>query len=168
MKINISGLMSMISEYDKELTTLSYNLKKEVYNVSTQELNGTVTVVEDYKEDFVRDMERLENLVSTLTKLKAILYEKNNSFHLSDGRSIQKAIVDNSNLRFLANTYEAILKYRSSKTRCTEVNNSYFECKDLNFDIKEVRKKLETVKEKIHNTDLEISKLNARVFDIEI
>ena len=36
MKINISGLMSMISEYDKELTTLSYNLKKEVYNVSTQ------------------------------------------------------------------------------------------------------------------------------------
>ena len=44
MKINISGLMSMISEYDKELTTLSYNLKKEVYNVSTQELNGTVTV----------------------------------------------------------------------------------------------------------------------------
>ena len=56
----------MISEYDKELTTLSYNLKKEVYNVSTQELNGTVTVIEDYKEDFVRDLEQLENLVSTL------------------------------------------------------------------------------------------------------
>lgn len=168
MKINIAGLMSMISEYDKEINGLSSSLKKEVYNVSTQELDKTVTVIEDYKDDFVRDMKKLEELTHALTKLKTILYEKNNSFHLSDGRTIQSAIVDNSNLRFLANTYEAILKYRSSKVRCTEVNNSYFECKDVNFDIQEIREKLEKVKEKIHITDLEISKLNARVFDIDI
>lgn len=168
MKINISSLMSMISEYDKEVSLLSVSLKKEVYNVSVQELNGTINVIEDNKEAFVRDMEKFEKMVFKLTKLKTILYEKNNSFHLSDGRTIQSAIVDNSNLRFLVNIYDAILKYKSSKTRCTEVNNSYFECKDVNFDLEEVRKKLEDVKSKIQQTDLEISKLNARVFDIAL
>jgi len=168
MKINISSLMSMISEYDKELSLLSVNLKKGVYNVSVQELDGTVNVIEDNKEAFVNDMKKFEEMVSKLTKLKTILYEKNNSFHLSDGRTIQSAIVDNSNLRFLVNTYDAILKYKSSKTRCTEVNNSYFECKNINFDIEEVRKKLEDAKAKIQETDLEISKLNARIFDIEL
>ena len=74
MKINISGLMSMISEYDKELTTLSYNLKKEVYNVSTQELNGTVTVIEDYKEDFVRDIQKETD--TYLNPEKQINYER--------------------------------------------------------------------------------------------
>lgn len=168
MKINISGLMSMISEYDKQINSLSYNVKKEVYNVSIQELNGTVNMIEENNAEFTRDMKELEETISKLTKLKTILYEKNNSYRLNDGRTIQAAIVDNSNLRFLVNVYNDILKYRSSKTRCTEVNNSYFECKNINFDIQELREKVENIKKQIQETDLEISKLNSQIFEIDI
>lgn len=97
MKINISGLMSLISEYDKKINSLSSDVSRGVYNVSIQELNGTVNVIEDNKEEFTRNLKELEDDVSKLTKLKAILYEKNNSYRLSDGRTIQSAIVDNCN-----------------------------------------------------------------------
>ena len=168
MKINISGLMSMISEYDKQINALSFKIKNEVYSVSIQELNGTVNVIDENKEDFTRNMTELEDKIFKLTQLKTILYKKNNSFHLSDGRTIQSAIVDNSNLSFLENNYDYILNFRSTKTRCTEVNNSYFECKNINFDTEEIRKKLEDIKDKIQQTDLEISKLNSQIFEINI
>ena len=35
------------------------------------------------------------------------------------------------------------------KRRVTEVNNSYFECKSINFDINEIKKKLKEVEDKI-------------------
>ena len=168
MKINISGLLSLINEYDRKINTLSFNVKREVYDVSTQELDGTVNVIEKNKEDFTRDLREFEDAVSKLTRLKTILYEKNNSYHLSDGRTIQSAIVDNCNLRRLENIYTSILDCRSSKTRCSEVNNSYFQCKDINYDALEIRDKLDTIKEKIQSTDLEISKLNSEMFEIDL
>ena len=168
MKINISGLMSLISEYDKKINSLSSDVSRGVYNVSIQELNGTVNVIEDNKEEFTRNLKELEDDVSKLTKLKAILYEKNNSYHLSDGRTIQSAIVDNCNLRYLEKVYDSILKCHSSKTRCSEVNNSYFECKDINFDSLEIKDKVLEIRKKIQETDLEISKLNSQIFEIDL
>ena len=88
MKINISGLMSMISEYDKQINALSFKIKNEVYSVSIQELNGTVNVIDENKENFTRNMTELEDKIFKLTQLKTILYKKNNSFNLSDGRTI--------------------------------------------------------------------------------
>ena len=88
MKINISGLMSMISEYDKQINALSFKIKNEVYSVSIQELNGTVNVIDENKENFTRNMTELEDKIFKLTQLKTILYKKNNSFHLSYGRTI--------------------------------------------------------------------------------
>ena len=167
MKINISGLMSLINEYDRKINTLSFNVKREVYDISTQELDGTVTVIEKNKEDFTRDLREFENAVSKLTRLKTILYEKNNSYHF-DGRTIQSAIVDNCNLRRLESIYTSILENRNSKMRCTEVNNSYFQCKDINYDTLEIRDKLDAIKGKIQTTDLEISKLNSEMFEIDL
>ena len=80
MKINISGLMSMISEYDKQINALSFKIKNEVYSVSIQELNGTVNVIDENKENFTRNMTELEDKIFKLTQLKTILYKKNNSF----------------------------------------------------------------------------------------
>lgn len=95
-----------------------------------------------------------------------MLYEKNNSFKLTDGRTIQQAIVDNTNLRKIKNAYEQLLLSKNSKRRVTEVNNSYFECKSINFDINEIKKKLKEVEDKIQKTDFEISKLNSMEFEI--
>lgn len=63
-------------------------------------------------------------------------------------------------------TYERLLLLKNSKRRVTEVNNSYFECKNINFDSKELRKKLEKLDQDIQKTDFEISKLNSIEFKI--
>ena len=95
-----------------------------------------------------------------------ILYTKNNEFKLSDGRTIQQAIVDNTYLRKLKTTYEQLLVFQNSKKRVTEVNNSYFECKTVNFNSNEIRTKIEKIDNQIQKTDFEISKLNSIEFEI--
>ena len=168
MKINISGLMNMIAEDEKKFNYLSNSLRTKVYSVSIQELNGTINVIEDYKSEFENDLEEYKIYLDRINKFKSVLYEKNNSFKLSDGRTIQTAINDNSNLRKMKLTYDNMLSFRNIKRRVTEVNNSYFECKTVNFDIDEVKNELMVIESKIQNTDFEISKLNSIEFEIDI
>lgn len=99
MKINLSSLMCLIDENERQYSSLFFALKKHVLNTSIQELNGTTNIVEDNKKDFQEELAEVKRLSKEITKLKSILYEKNNSFKLSDGRTIQSAIVENSNLR---------------------------------------------------------------------
>lgn len=87
---------------------------------------------------------------------------------LSDGRSIQTAIVDNTNARKLKNTLETFLSYRNSKKRVTEVNNSYFEVREINFKVEDIKNKIKVLDQTIQNTDFEISKLNSQEFEINI
>lgn len=166
MKTNISALMSLISEEERCLNSRSYTIKGYAINTSVEELDGRINVVEDNKEAFNLDLKEIERSANELSRLKAILYEKNNEFKLNDGRSIQQAIVDNTNLRKLKSTYEQLLLLKNSKKRVTEVNNSYFECKTVNFDSNQLRQNLEKIDNKIQKTDFEISKLNSVEFEI--
>ncbi len=166
MKTNISALMNLISEEEKCINNSIYTIKGLSINTTIEELDGRVNIIEDNKESFDLELKELETKVSELSRLKALLYEKNNSFKLTDGRTIQQAIVDNTNLRKLKNAYEQLLLSKNSKRRVTEVNNSYFECKSINFDTNEIKKKLIEVENKIQKTDFEISKLNSIEFEI--
>lgn len=166
MKTNISALMSLISEEERYLNSRLYTIQKYAINTSVEELDGKINIIEDNKEEFERDLKELERSLSELSKLKTILYEKNNQFKLSDNRNIQQAIVDNNNLRKLKSLYEQLLLLKNTKKRVTEVNNSYFECKTLNFDSKQIRERLEEIEKKIQNTDFEISKLNSIEFEV--
>ena len=168
MKINISGLMNLIAEEERKFNYLSNSLRNKVYSVSIQELNGTVNVIEDYKSEFENDLEEYKIYLDRINKFKSVLYEKNNNFKLSDGRTIQAAIIDNSNLRKMKATYDSLLNFRSIKRRVTEVNNSYFECKTVNFDIDKIKDELKVIESKIQETDFEISKLNSIEFEIDI
>ena len=168
MKINISGLMNLIAEDERKFNYLSNSLRNKVYSVSIQELNGTVNIIEDYKSEFENDLEEYKIYLDRINKFKSVLYEKNNIFKLSDGRTIQEAIIDNSNLRKMKNTYDSLLNFRSIKRRVTEVNNSYFECKTVNFDIDKIKEELKDIDSKIQKTDFEISKLNSIEFEIDI
>ena len=87
-------------------------------------------------------------------------------FKLTDGRTIQEAIVDNANLRSVKTAYEELLNLKNTKKRVTEVNNSYFECKTLNFDMRDLKNKIKLIDEQIQKTDFEISKLNSIEFEI--
>ena len=134
MKTNISALMNLISEVEKNLSSKIYSIEDYALNISIEELDGKVNLVEDNKEIFNLNLKEIEKASKELSKLKSILYEKNNEFKLSDGRTIQQAIVDNTNLRKLKTTYENLLLLKNTKKRVTEVNNSYFESKTLNYD----------------------------------
>ena len=166
MKTNISALMNLISEVEKNLSSKIYSIEDYALNISIEELDGKVNLVEDNKEIFNLNLEEIEKASKELLRLKAILYEKNNEFKLSDGRTIQQAIVDNTNLRKLKTTYENLLLLKNTKKRVTEVNNSYFESKTLNFDQNKLKKRLEEIDSEIQKTDFEISKLNSVEFSI--
>lgn len=166
MKTNISALMNLISEVEKNLNSKIYSIEDYALNISIEELDGKVNLVEDNKEIFNLNLKEIEKASKELSKLKSILYEKNNEFKLSDGRTIQQAIVDNTNLRKLKTTYENLLLLKNTKKRVTEVNNSYFESKTLNFDQNKLKKRLEEIDSEIQKTDFEISKLNSVEFSI--
>lgn len=168
MKINLSSLMCLIDENEKQYSSLFFALKKHVLNTSIQELNGTTNIVEDNKKDFQEELAEVERLSEEITKLKSILYEKNNSFKLSDGRTIQSAIVENSNLRKLKDNLQTLLNYRNLKQRVTEVNNSYFQIQEINYNQEEIKSQIQQLDLKIRNTDFEISKLNSIEFDIDL
>ncbi len=166
MKTNISALMNLISEEERSLNNISYTIKGYAINTSVEELDGRINIIEDNKESFDLDLKEIERMTKELSNLKRALYEKNNQFKLSDGRSIQQAIVDNTNLRKIKLTFEQLLMQKNTKRRVTEVNNSYFECKTVNFDSKQLRKRLEEIDNEIQKTDFEISKLNSVEFEI--
>ena len=168
MKINLSSLMCLIDENEKQYSSLLFSLKKHVLNTSIQELDGTTNIVEDNKKDFDEELCKVNKLSNKITKLKTILYEKNNSFKLTDGRTIQSAIVENSNLRKLKDNLQTLLNYRNLKQRVTEVNNSYFQIQEINYNQEEIKSQIQQLEEKIINTDFQISKLNSIEFEINL
>ena len=168
MKTNLSNLMNIVIEEERKFSSYGYSLKEYVYNTSTQELDGTINVIEDYKDDFQKDFQDYKNTQEKITKIKSIIYQKNNTFKLPDGRTIQEALVDNTNLRKMKSLYSYLISQKNIKKRVTEVNNSYFECKTINFDINKIREEYEILEKKIQDTDFEISKLNSIEFEAEL
>ncbi len=167
MKTNISGLMSLIKDLETNLDNLELQIINHAQNKKIIELNKVENVIEDYHKDYDEEVKEYEDTINRISYLKRVLYEKNNSFKLNDGRSIQEAIVDNTNLRKLKNLYNTLLEKRNSKVRVTEVNNSYFEETIVNFDVDELKKKKQDLENKIYETDFEISKLNSIEFEID-
>ena len=168
MKTNISGLMSIIADEERKFKTLSTYLQTHIYSIKIQELDGTTNIIEDYKIEFENALDEYKKIITKISKLKSVLYEKNNSFKLSDGRTIQEAIIDNTNLRKMKSSYDLLLNFRDVKKRVTEVNNSYFEVKTVNFDIDKIKQESDELENIIQKTDFEISKLNSIEFTIDI
>ena len=164
MKTNISELMNIIADEEKKFVNITSYIEERIFNETIIELDGRVNVIKDYKKDFEEAMKEQEDILKKISKLKATLYEKNNSFKLSDGRTI----IDNTYLRRLKSSYDNMLKYKDSKKRITEVNNSYFDCYEVNYDSDEIRKKSKELEKQIQRTDFEISKLNSIEFEISL
>ena len=168
MKTNITQLMNLIAEYERQLQDSSYSIRGHVINTSIIELDGKENIFEDNKEVFNDELTMIEELSYKISLLKGVLYDKNNTFKLSDGRTIQTAIVENNNLRKLKSIYESIIIYRNSKKRVSEINFPYFECKVVNYDLKDIKSKIDEIDSKLQQTDFEISKLNCLEFEISL
>jgi len=167
MKTNIAGLMSMIKDYEEKLILLGNEIDLHATNKVAQELSGKENILEDYKDDFNKELTLYEEIIKRITYLKKVLYEKNNEFKLSDGRSIQEALVCNANLHKLKSVYDNLLTKKNSKVRITEVNNSYFEACEVNFDVLDIKEKQKKVEDEIYYIDFEVSKLNSIEFTID-
>lgn len=168
MKTNISGIMLMISDLSKKVGVLEGSLKSHLYTTSIQELSGNVTIMEDNQQYFESELKEYQECFDKITKLKSILYQKNNELKLSDGTSIQEAIVKNANARRLKAMYDYFISFKNTKSRETEVNNSYFECKNVNYDEETLKKEISRLEKEIQDTDFEISKLNSIEFEISL
>ncbi len=166
MRLNLTTLMNKINEEENNVNTLMANIRLHLFSTSIKELDVKETILEDYKDDLTVELKNLKDTYAFLTKLKRIQFEKNNYYKLEDGRTIQQAISDNNYLRKLKNFYSSIVNNRSTKTRVTEVNNSYFECHNLNYDIKELQEEIDKITKNIETTDFEISKLNSIEFEV--
>ena len=91
MKTNIQALMNLISEEERYLNNRTYTIKTYALNTTVEELDGRVNIIEDNKEAFDLDFEALETSVKKLSKLKSVLYQKNNEF-IVYGQSIVKKL----------------------------------------------------------------------------
>ena len=96
MKLNLTTLMNKINEEEENFNTLMSNIRLHIYSTLIKELDGSETILEDYKDDFTEELRNLKNTYELLTKLKKIQFEKNNTYKLNDGRTIQQAISDNN------------------------------------------------------------------------
>lgn len=165
MKTNLVDLMSKVSQLESEFTELSYELQTQSMNVTVIELDGQSQDLEFYpyfKDDFNRYIE----LGNEITKLKGIIFERNNSLKLKNGNTIQKTIAEIQNKRKVLNLVKRLAKQNPSKKRTSETNNSYFTSRELAYDkdmMVDLQNKLTT---EIQDLELEISQLNAETFEI--
>lgn len=168
MKTNISNLMNIVSENERKLNELSNQLQGHVYTTIAKELDGRENIIEDFEIDFAEEYSEYMNCSSKIETIKKIIYQKNNELKLPDGATIQDALTTLNLLRKKQDLFTRLLWYKNTNRRITEVNNSYFECKKLNFKPEDIKSELEQIEEKIQNIEFEISKLNSIEFEIEL
>ena len=165
MKTNLVDLMSKVSQLESEFTELSYELQNQSMNVTVIELDGQSQDLELYPY-FKDDFDRYIELGNEITKLKGIIFERNNSLKLKNGNTIQKTIAEIQNKRKVLNLVKRLAKQNPSKKRTSETNNSYFTSRELAYDkdmMVDLQNKLTT---EIQDLELEISQLNAETFEI--
>lgn len=166
MKTNIQALMNKIAEEEKNLLDIATSMKSHTINTTIEELDGRKNITEDYKEEFEEELKQVEEKIQSIILLKKTLHQKNNEFTLSDGRTIQEAIVENTYLRKLKQIYEGFMTYKSKTTRVSEYHDAYFECRETNFDRKKMKKIIKELDKQIGDTDFEITKCNSFEFKI--
>lgn len=166
MKTNLASIMTRLSLLTTDFFGYKSLVNEAAFNEKVIELTGKEQMLKEY-EDFQERFDKMLDAATEITKLKGILNKKNGEFKLSDGRTIQEALIDISTTRSIIETLERLSNLNESKQRVTETNNSYFMCKELNYDKKVMKEHSERLREMIEKTEFEISKLNAVEFEIE-
>lgn len=167
METNLNDIMSKVSELEREFSELGYELRSESINIKTIELDGKEQTLEEYPE-FMNKFHRYEYLVDEITRLKGIIFERNNTLTLKNGYTIQKALVLMNKYQKELELVRSLNKQIPSKNRRTEVNNSYFISKELAYNKDDMKEKEIKLIEKIENIKSEINSLNALTFTIAI
>ena len=168
MKTNLANLMNMVSEFDRNFNMVDGNLRSHIYTTTIEELDGRKTIVEDFREDFKNEFIEYNELFEKIQIIKQTIAMKNNELKLPNGDTISDTLITINLLRKKQFLIEAFLNGKNSKRRITEVNNSYFESKEINFDSQAMKDLYEKIQSEIQHLEFEISKLNSKEFDVMI
>lgn len=168
MKTNLANLMNMVSEYERNLNTIDSQLRSHVYTTTIEELDGKKNITEDYREDFKNEFIEYNELFEKIQIIKQTISKKNNEYKLPNGDTISDTLITINLLRKKQFLIESFLSGKNSKRRITEVNNSYFESKEINFDSQAMKDLYEKIQSEIQYLEFEISKLNSKEFDVLI
>ena len=96
MKTNLVDLMSENSKLEKEVQELYLDLRRNNMNEDAIELDGNKQNLKD-NSDFMEKYKEFNEKLRKINAIKAILFTKNNSLLLSNGSTIQAALVEISN-----------------------------------------------------------------------
>ena len=110
MKTNLVDLMSRVSQLESEYSDMAYTLRSQSMNVRIIELDGKDQMLEEYP-DFEDDFEEFRELGDEITRLKGIIFEKNNSLTLKNGDTIQKTLIDIKNPKGLIDVFNNLNSY---------------------------------------------------------
>lgn len=165
MKTNLVDLMSQVSKLEREVSSEGYELLNHSMKTTIIELDGHEQVLSEYPE-FEDEFDKFEDDLNELSYLKGVIFEKNNSLRLKNGDTIQKTLSIIQNKRKLLEIVEALSKKTPYKGRTSETNNSYFTSKELSYDKEKMIKIKEETEQDIKELELEISQLNAEIFEI--
>ena len=168
MKTNLANLMNLVSEYERNLNTINQQLRSHIFSTTIEELDGKKNIVEDYRETFKDEFIEYNELFEKIQIAKQVIAKKNNELKLPNGDSIADALITINLLRKKMFLLESFLNEKNSKRRITEVNNSYFESKEVNFDAKAMKEVYSKIQQEIQNLEFEISKLNSKEFEVII
>ena len=166
MKTNLTDLMSRVSKLEKESSELQYDLQFNCMNTSIIELNGHTEIIEE-NSDFDDKFNKLLKTQKEIIKLKTIISKKNNELQLSNGNTIAETIIELQNKRQTLRLMKELSSKKSYKKRTTETNNSYFTNRELAYDKKDMEKSYEFLNEDIQHLELELSQINAEMFEID-
>ena len=165
MITNLSNLMADVSRLERQFSRLVKRLDYYNMNEKAIDLNLKEMVLVEYP-NFEKDLAQAADLQNEISRLRGIIYEKNNSYILSTGKTIQASIADLTSKRTLLSLYDDLLEKSPSKERVTEVNNSYYLSKELAFNKDNLQEKRELLENEISQMEFEISKFNAETFEV--
>lgn len=167
MKVSISDLMQRIAMLEDERTKLVEGLRYANKNIKTQEINGTnvgfdLTKCDDFDERFNRYMK----IIEIIPTLKGIIDQKNNDFKLNNGLTIKQAILQNQYYRSAVKMLDILSEAKNSTDRFSNSGDSYYEITTLAYEPKVMKEKAKEIREKLLQTESEITKLNSVPFEV--
>ena len=66
MKTNLSNLMNLVAEYERNFNSISYTMIEHVYSTTIEELDGRKNIIEDYKKDFEDELSEYNMLLTKI------------------------------------------------------------------------------------------------------
>ena len=75
MKTNISELMNIIADEEKEFVNITSYIEERIFNETIIELDGRVNVIKDYKKDFEEAMKEQEDILKKIIHLSYLMVE---------------------------------------------------------------------------------------------